>query len=73
MIVISFQNKKLKLQFNAYIENNLVDSYTETFGFRTVEFRGTQIYVNDKPFYCVGFGMHEDFDVSKSITIEVLQ
>ncbi|VDK32053.1 unnamed protein product [Gongylonema pulchrum] len=33
------------------------------FGFRTVNFTDDQIFINGKPFYCHGFGMHEDFEL----------
>ncbi|MGY3565530.1 beta-glucuronidase [Sinomonas sp. RB5] len=36
------------------------DSYTQTFGVRTVEVRGTDFLINGEPFYFTGFGMHED-------------
>jgi beta-glucuronidase len=38
----------------------VIDSYTEPFGVRTVEVRGTQFLINGKPFYFTGFGKHED-------------
>ena len=40
--------------------DELIDSYTEPFGVRTVEVRGTQFLINGKPFYFTGFGKHED-------------
>ncbi|KHJ84716.1 glycosyl hydrolase family 2, TIM barrel domain protein, partial [Oesophagostomum dentatum] len=40
-----------------------VDVYRETFGFRTVAWTENQILINEKPFYCLGFGMHEDFEI----------
>ena len=36
------------------------DTYTEEFGFRTVEVRGTQFLINGEPFYFKGFSKHED-------------
>lgn len=38
----------------------VVDSYTEPFGVRTVEVRGTELLINGEPFYFTGFGKHED-------------
>ncbi|CAH0243285.1 beta-glucuronidase [Plantibacter cousiniae (nom. nud.)] len=38
----------------------LIDSYTQTFGVRTVEVRGAQLLINGSPFYFTGFGKHED-------------
>lgn len=36
------------------------DCYTEEFGFRTVEVKGTQFLINGEPFYFKGFSKHED-------------
>lgn len=44
-------------------DNTVLDIYREEFGFRTVTWDNRQLYINDKPFYCVGFGMHEDFEI----------
>lgn len=38
----------------------LIDSYSQPFGVRTVEVRGTEFLINGEPFYFRGFGMHED-------------
>ena len=35
----------------------------QTFGFRSVSWTDRQILINDKPFYCLGFGMHEDSEI----------
>ncbi|CAJ0953303.1 unnamed protein product, partial [Mesorhabditis belari] len=43
--------------------DQILDSYDEQFGFRSITFDKDKIYINKKPFYCLGFGMHEDFDV----------
>ena len=40
--------------------DRVLDSYTQPFGVRTVEVRGTQFLINGEPFYFRGFGMHED-------------
>ncbi|VDM29254.1 unnamed protein product [Toxocara canis] len=40
-----------------------IDIYRIQFGFRTVSFTNDEIYINGRPFYCRGFGMHEDFEV----------
>ena len=40
--------------------DELVDSYTQKVGIRTVEVRGTQFLINGSPFHFRGFGMHED-------------
>ncbi|TDC98373.1 beta-glucuronidase [Actinomadura sp. 7K507] len=44
-------------------DGEVVDSYTEPFGVRTVEVRGTQFLINGEPFYFTGFGKHEDTPV----------
>ncbi len=36
------------------------DCYSEHFGVRTVEVRGTEFLINGNPFYFKGFGKHED-------------
>ncbi|MFI7708717.1 beta-glucuronidase [Nonomuraea sp. NPDC049480] len=43
--------------------DQVIDSYTEPFGVRTVEVRGTQFLINGQPFYFTGFGKHEDTPV----------
>jgi beta-glucuronidase len=39
---------------------DVLDSYVQTVGIRTVEVRGSQFLINDEPFYFTGFGKHED-------------
>lgn len=39
---------------------NIIDSYEEPLGIRTIEVKGGQFLINDKPFYFKGFGKHED-------------
>ena len=39
------------------------DCYREKFGIRKISFDDRSLYVNDKPVYLKGFGMHEDFPV----------
>ena len=36
-------------------------------GIRTVAVQGTQFLINNKPFYFLGMGKHEDADVRESI------
>lgn len=36
------------------------DSYDQAFGIRSVEVKGTQFLINNRPFYFKGFGKHED-------------
>ena len=42
---------------------DVVDTYVQKFGVRTVRVQGTQFLINDEPFYFRGFGMHEDHHV----------
>ena len=41
-------------------EGQVIDSYTEIFGVRTVEVKGSEFLINGEPFYFTGFGKHED-------------
>ena len=40
-----------------------IDEYTQQIGIRTVEIKGTDILINNKPVYLKGFGKHEDSPV----------
>ncbi|KAK0423435.1 hypothetical protein QR680_008144 [Steinernema hermaphroditum] len=44
-------------------DGEVVDLYDEQFGFRTVSWTSDHLLINGKPFYCLGFGMHEDFEL----------
>ncbi|MGS2586256.1 beta-glucuronidase [Streptomyces hebeiensis] len=44
-------------------DGGTVDSYSQSFGVRTVEVRGTEFLINGEPFYFTGFGKHEDTPV----------
>ncbi|MCP4749376.1 MAG: beta-glucuronidase [Proteobacteria bacterium] len=58
---------------NAYLYNlhvqigkaggGFTDSYRLPVGIRTVEVRGHQFLINNKPFYFKGFGKHEDMEI----------
>ncbi|XP_053609774.1 beta-glucuronidase isoform X2 [Plodia interpunctella] len=51
--------------FTAALVNShgeLVDLYSEKIGIRTIRWTNTSVYLNDKPLYMRGFGMHEDSD-----------
>lgn len=41
----------------------LIDTYSQKIGIRTVTWSNTTIYLNEKPLYMKGFGMHEDSDL----------
>lgn len=47
------------------VENDqIIDIYEQPFGVRTVEVRGKQFLINNKPFYFKGFGKHEDAPIT---------
>ncbi|XP_072949362.1 beta-glucuronidase [Epargyreus clarus] len=41
----------------------VIDTYSLKVGIRTVTWSNTTVYINDKPIYLRGFGMHEDSDL----------
>ena len=40
--------------------DELIDSYSQEFGVRTIKVENHRFLINDKPFYFTGFGRHED-------------
>lgn len=48
------------LKIDLLNHDNVIDSYEQPFGVRTVEVKDGQFLINDKPFYFKGFGKHED-------------
>ena len=52
-----------ELTVEAVSGDQLIDSYPLSVGVRTVEVRGHELLINDKPFYFTGFGKHEDSPV----------
>lgn len=54
---------QLKLAvYDAY--DQLLDTYTQHFGVRTVNVHDNKFFINGHPFYFQGFGKHEDFFAS---------
>ncbi|CAN8020919.1 unnamed protein product [Ixodes persulcatus] len=54
-------------QYTAKVEATLdgvTDVYYQKFGLRTVRATETQLLLNERPLYLMGFGMHEDADVN---------
>lgn len=50
-----------ELEVNVYNqEGDLLDSYTQEFGVRTIAVKNDRFLINGKPFYFKGFGRHED-------------
>ena len=50
-------------QVTATTEDGVEDVYQLPVGIRTVAVQGTQFLINNKPFYFLGVGKHEDADV----------
>jgi beta-glucuronidase len=44
--------------------STIVDEYADHIGIRTVEVKGIDILINNKPVYLKGFGKHEDSDIA---------
>lgn len=66
---IKIEQPHLWQPLNAYLyhlevtlidNNQVVDSYAERFGVRSVEVKQGQFLINEQPFYFKGFGKHED-------------
>lgn len=67
---VEIENVKLWEPMNAYLynlkidlidENNeIIDTYDQPFGVRTVKVEDGKFLINNKPFYFKGFGKHED-------------
>lgn len=66
---LTIPNVTLWEPLNAYLytlrieledEGETIDVYEQPFGVRTVEVRGGQFLINNKPFYFKGYGKHED-------------
>ncbi|GAA1445881.1 beta-glucuronidase [Nocardiopsis tropica] len=49
-----------RLRVELFDGEELLDSYDEAFGVRTIEVRGREFLINGAPFYFTGFGKHED-------------
>ena len=70
--VLRVQNARLWQVRNAYLyslkisvgdKNELLDEYSQKIGLRTIEIKGIDILINNKPVYLKGFGKHEDSDI----------
>ena len=51
------------LEVSLHGDGELLDSYTQSVGVRTIEVTNTEFLINGKPFYFTGFGKHEDTPV----------
>lgn len=67
--IIEVDNLHLWQPLNAYLyhlevtlldNDQVIDTYAERFGIRSVEVREGQFLINGEPFYFKGFGKHED-------------
>jgi beta-glucuronidase len=58
-------NIEVALSVNDIIDGpRRIDVYRDTFGFRSITIENnSSIFINGRKFYCLGFGMHEDFMV----------
>ncbi|KAL5317988.1 hypothetical protein ACEPPN_015092 [Leptodophora sp. 'Broadleaf-Isolate-01'] len=54
---------KLTFELCLSSDHSVIDVYHIQTGIRTVEVRGSQFLINNKPFYFTGFGKHEDTPV----------
>ncbi|HIV86436.1 MAG TPA: beta-glucuronidase [Candidatus Monoglobus merdigallinarum] len=70
--VIHIENTRLWNVLDAYLytfrlrilkSGSIIDEYYEDIGIRTVEIKGRDILINNKPVYLKGFGKHEDSDI----------
>lgn len=69
---IKIENVKLWEPMNAYLynlkidlvdNNEIIDTYEQPFGVRTVKVEKGKFLINNKPFYFKGFGKHEDSNI----------
>lgn len=51
------------MRVEAFINGELIDSYDEPLGLRTVEVKDGQFLINGEPFYFKGYGKHEDTNI----------
>lgn len=51
------------IRFTISENGEIIDEYSEKIGIRSVEVRGRDILINNKPVYLKGFGKHEDSDI----------
>lgn len=70
---IVIKKPRLWEPLNAYLYNmkvslfddrDLIDTYTEPFGIRSIKVEDGKFLINDKPFYFKGFGKHEDTNIN---------
>jgi beta-glucuronidase len=52
-----------RFEINILDDTQVIDSYYEEIGIRTVEIQGTELLINGTPVYLKGFGKHEDSDI----------
>ena len=72
-VTLTVENPKLWNPGKAYLYRLRVegeeDSYTETFGIRSVKVTDKEFLINVKPFYFKGFGKHEDSEIHEEAWI----
>ena len=58
-----FQPNLYDAEITLYYGGDVVDTYKQRFGIRTVRVTGNRLLLNGKPVYLQGFGRHEDFPI----------
>ncbi len=51
------------IELSLVVDDEVIDSYCDRIGIRTIKIDGTDILLNGKSVYLKGFGKHEDFEV----------
>jgi beta-glucuronidase len=58
-----FQPNLYNAEITLYYGGDVVDTYKQRFGIRTVRVTGNRLLLNGRPVYLQGFGRHEDFPI----------
>ncbi len=58
-----FQPNLYDAEIQLYYRDDVVDTYKQRFGIRTIRVTGNRLLLNGKPVYLQGFGRHEDFPI----------
>ena len=58
-----FQPNLYDAEITLYDGGDVVDTYKQRFGIRTIRVTGNRLLLNGRPVYLQGFGRHEDFPI----------
>ena len=58
-----FQPNLYDAEITLYYGGDVVDTYKQRFGIRTIRVTGNRLLLNGRPVYLQGFGRHEDFPI----------